>query len=51
LKNYLKATSKRLGILVNFAHYPKLEWERHLYDDRWTQQAEPIASEAPDLLA
>jgi GxxExxY protein len=26
--NYLKATGKRLGLLVNFGHYPKVEWER-----------------------
>ncbi len=26
--NYLKATSYRLGLLVNFGHYPKVEWER-----------------------
>ncbi len=26
--NYLKATGYKLGILVNFGHYPKLEWER-----------------------
>ncbi|MFN3409660.1 MAG: GxxExxY protein [Limisphaerales bacterium] len=26
--NYLKATSLRLGLLVNFGHYPKLEYER-----------------------
>lgn len=26
--NYLKATGHRLGLLVNFGHYPKLEWER-----------------------
>ncbi|KFI21393.1 GxxExxY protein [Nitrosococcus oceani] len=26
--NYLKATSMRLGLLVNFGHYPKLEIER-----------------------
>ena len=26
--NYLKATGYRLGLLVNFGHYPKLEWER-----------------------
>lgn len=26
--NYLKSTGKRLGLLVNFGHYPKLEYER-----------------------
>lgn len=26
--NYLKASGYKLGILVNFGHYPKLEWER-----------------------
>ena len=26
--NYLKATGHQLGLLVNFRHYPKLEWER-----------------------
>ena len=26
--NYLKATGLRLGILVNFGHFPKLEYER-----------------------
>lgn len=28
LHNYLKATGLRLGLLVNFCHYPKLEYER-----------------------
>jgi GxxExxY protein len=28
LLNYLNATGHRLGVLVNFGHFPKLEWER-----------------------
>jgi len=28
LHNYLKATSFRLGLLVNFGHHPQVEWER-----------------------
>jgi GxxExxY protein len=28
LQNYLKATRLRLGLLVNFGHYPKVEIER-----------------------
>jgi GxxExxY protein len=28
LLNYLNATGYKLGLLVNFGHYPKLEWER-----------------------
>src|SRR4051812_24211373 len=28
LVNYLKATQMELGLLINFGHYPKLEYER-----------------------
>ncbi len=28
--NYLKSTGKRLGLLVNFGHFPKVEHERLL---------------------
>ena len=24
--NYLKATKSKLGLLINFGHYPKLQW-------------------------
>jgi len=26
--NYLKATGLKVGLLVNFGHYPRLQWER-----------------------
>ncbi len=26
--NYLNATGYKLGLLVNFGHFPKVEWER-----------------------
>ncbi len=28
VQNYLRATKFKLGLLVNFSHYPKLEYER-----------------------
>ena len=28
IHNYLKATGHRVGLLVNFGHYPKVEYER-----------------------
>ncbi len=28
VQNYLRATGHRLGLLINFSHYPKLQYER-----------------------
>jgi GxxExxY protein len=42
--NYLNATGHQLGLLVNFGHYPKLEWER-MVNTRFAE-----ASEAPKPL-
>lgn len=30
--NYLATTDYKLGLLVNFGHFPKLEWERLVYE-------------------
>lgn len=32
--NYLAATGKRVGVLVNFGHHPGLQWERFVYTDK-----------------
>ena len=32
--NYLKATGKKLGLLVNFGHYPQVEWERIIREQK-----------------
>jgi GxxExxY protein len=42
--NYLNATGFKLGLLVNFGHHPKLEWER-IVNTRHT-----VSVEAVDLL-
>jgi len=31
LLNYLKATGRPLGLLVNFGHHPGLQWERLVF--------------------
>ncbi|MDQ8182013.1 GxxExxY protein [Pelagicoccus sp. SDUM812005] len=33
--NYLRATNRPLGLLVNFAAYPKLQWERIAYTSKF----------------
>jgi GxxExxY protein len=34
LLNYLNATGKKVGLLVNFGHYPKLEYERFVHTQK-----------------
>ncbi len=31
LLNYLKATRMKVGVLINFGHYPSLEWKRLVF--------------------
>jgi GxxExxY protein len=31
LLNYLKATGMKVGVLINFGHYPSLEWKRLIF--------------------
>ena len=31
LINYLKATGMKVGLLINFGHYPSLEWKRLIF--------------------
>jgi len=38
--NYLKATGYKLGLLINFGHYPKLEYKRITAHDHWETSAE-----------
>jgi GxxExxY protein len=44
LLNYLNATGFQLGLLVNFGHYPKLEYERRAKTAR-----KPMNAEHPDV--
>jgi len=40
--NYLNAAGFKLGLLVNFGHYPKLEWERIVNTRKPDVAPEPI---------
>lgn len=40
--NYLKAGTFKLGLLVNFGHYPKLEYERIVKTDPKLDSDEPF---------
>ncbi len=45
IQNYLRATGLKLGILLNFGHYPKLEWERIVLETK-----HPIPNASPPRL-
>ena len=41
VQNYLRATGLKLGLLINFGHYPKLEWERIILETKHPNTNEP----------
>jgi GxxExxY protein len=47
--NYLNATKYLLALLVNFGHYPRLEWERFV-NERNRVIADPTVWPVPTLL-
>jgi GxxExxY protein len=46
LINYLKATGLKVGVLINFGHYPSLEWKRLVFT-----KTLPTASAKPSRLS
>jgi GxxExxY protein len=34
IQNYINASNLKLGLLINFGHYPGLEYERYAYTDK-----------------
>lgn len=44
VQNYLKATGFKLGLLVNFGHYPKVEFERVVAEKGRYNYSAPTAS-------
>ena len=42
LINYLKATGLKVGVLINFRHYPSLEWKRLVFtNDFFSRSTKP----------
>ena len=40
--NYLNATGFQLGLLVNFGHYPRIEWERIVKTEHAREAVEDV---------
>lgn len=43
LLNYLKATGMKAGVLINFGHYPSLEWKRLVFTKTGTSVSASLA--------
>jgi len=41
LHDYLRATGMKLGLLINFGHYPRIQWERIILDEAHPNPQEP----------
>ena len=50
LLNYLKATGMKVGVLINFGHFPSLEWNR-LVLTKTTPAARTLREDSPDYQA
>lgn len=44
LHDYLRATGMKLGLLINFGHYPRIQWERIILD-----KTHPTSQNSPNL--
>ena len=43
LINYLKATGIKVGVVINFGHYPSLEWKRLVFTKDMPQRTATLA--------
>jgi hypothetical protein len=47
LINYLKATGLKVGVLINFGHYPSLEWKRLVFTKETPARSSQTLREDP----